>query len=130
MDVVQRLNNEERVQKLSRLVEVSLVMNSTLETEPLLRHIMDAAAEIVDSQSASILLYDPKTKELHLMAFNTEEDEVQSHLRRIPVPLKSSIAGAVLMDNQPIILNDVADDPRHYRKADDTSGFLTQSLLA
>lgn len=130
MDVVHRLNNEERIQKLNRLVEVSLVMNSTLETEPLLRHIMDAAAEIVDAQSASILLYDPKTKELHFMAFNTEDDEVQSHLRRIPVPLKGSVAGAVLLDNEPIILDDVTTDPRHYRKADDSTGFLTQSLLA
>ncbi|NJL93428.1 MAG: hypothetical protein HC915_06715, partial [Anaerolineae bacterium] len=87
-----------RVQKLNRLVEVSLVMNSTLELEPLLRFIMDAAAELTDSHSASILLVDPKTKELHFMAFNSESesDSVGTTLRRIPVPLKGSVAGAVV----------------------------------
>ncbi len=124
------LTTNEKVTKLNRLVEVSLVINSTLELEPLLRFIMDAAAELTRAQVASILLIDTKTQELHFMAFASESDEEQAkRLKRIPVPLNKSIAGAIVLENKPIRLDDVTKDPRHYRVTDDKSGFLTNSLL-
>jgi K+-sensing histidine kinase KdpD len=121
---------ETKLDKFNRLVEVSLVINSTLQLEPLLRFIMDAAAEIVESESASILLMDENTRELYFMAFNSDGDEEQlRHLSRIPVPLNNSVAGAAILENRTIVVNDVTTDPRHYRKADDSSGFQTYSLL-
>lgn len=124
------LTTNEKVTKLNRLVEVSLVINSTLELEPLLRFIMDAAAELTRAQVASILLIDNKTQELHFMAFASESDEEHAkRLKRIPVPLNKSIAGAIVLENKPIRLDDVTKDPRHYRVTDDKSGFLTNSLL-
>lgn len=120
-----------RIAKLTRLVEVSLVLNSTLELEPLLRHIMDAAAELADSASASILLMDDDTQQLQFMAFPSgSEGNIGQTLRRIPVPLRNSVAGTCLLENRPIAINDVSDNPTHFRKADDTSGFQTRSLLA
>lgn len=120
----------DKVEKLNRLVEVSVVINSTLELEPLLRFIMDAAAEITGAQVASILLVDTKTQELYFMAFASENDsEHAKRLKRIPVPLTKSIAGAIVQENKAIMINDVTTDPRHYRVTDDKSGFLTHSLL-
>jgi len=124
------LDLQARVHKLSRLVEVSLNLNSMLQLEPLLRQVMDTAAEITAAQTASILLLDPKTNELHFMAFATDTNEQHTQtLRRIPVPIDSSIAGAVVQENRIIAINDVRDYPGHYRKADDSSGFQTESLL-
>ena len=124
------LDVKTRLQKLNRLVEVSLVINSTLQLEPLLRQIMDAAAEIADAQAASILLVDPNTKELHFMAFTSDSDSTHSQrLKRVPVPLNNSVAGAVVLEGRAIAINDVSEHPLHYRKADDSSGFRTQSLL-
>lgn len=120
----------DKVSKLNRLVEVSLVINSTLELEPLLRFIMDAAAEITGAEVASILLMDNKTQELHFMAFASESDvEHAKRLKRIPVPLTKSIAGAIVLENEAIVLDDVNTDPRHYRETDSKSGFMTYSLL-
>lgn len=128
--MAEQVDIKSRLEKLSRLVEVSLVLNSTLELEPLLRYIMDAAAEITTSRNASILLMDAKTQELYFMAFDTDDAlEVQLQLRRFPVPLHGSVAGAVVLENRPIVINDVSSDPRHYRKADDTSGYQTNSIL-
>ncbi len=119
-----------KVEKLNRLVEVSVIINSTLELEPLLRFIMDSAAEITGAQVASILLVDNKTQELYFMAFASESDVEQAkRLKRIPVPLTRSIAGAIVQENTAIMINDVTTDPRHYRVTDDKSGFLTHSLL-
>ncbi|MBZ0310833.1 MAG: GAF domain-containing sensor histidine kinase, partial [Anaerolineae bacterium] len=102
----------------------------TLELEPLLRFIMDSAAELTGAQVASILLIDNKTQELYFMAFASESDvEHSKRLKRIPVPLNRSIAGAIVQENTAIMINDVTTDSRHYRVTDDKSGFLTHSLL-
>lgn len=122
---------ETRIAKLTKLVDTSLVLNSTLKLELLLRKIMDSAAEIVEAETASILLVDPQTQGLHFMAFTNEsEGSTQSEsLKRIPVPLDSSIAGEAVLKAKPIAIDDVTTHPKHYRKADDTSGFVTRSIL-
>ena len=70
--------------RLSRLVEVSVTLNSTLEPEPLLQFLIRSAADLLDSEAASILLFDEKTQRLYFAA-STGADPTE--LRRIPVPL-------------------------------------------
>lgn len=130
MNVDETLGLELRLKKLTRLVEVSLIINSTLQLEPILRQIMDAAAEIAEAEAGSIMLLDPKTRELYFMAFTSTSSEHHSAtLKRIPVPLNNSLAGEVVLENRTIAVNDVSEHPRHFRKADATSGFQTHSLL-
>ncbi len=118
---------EQEIRRLNRLVNISLAINSTLELGPLLSIIMDHAAEITESESASVLLYDQNTNELHFMAATTNTPA--RDLLGIPVPLEGSLAGTILRENRAIVLDDVTSDPRHYRGADDQSGFDTRSLL-
>jgi K+-sensing histidine kinase KdpD len=119
---------EQEIHRLNRLVEVSLVINSTLELRPLLAVIMDHAAEITGAESASVMLYDHNTNELHFVA-STTGSAASNTLLSIPVPLEGSLAGTILRENRAIVLDDVSADPRHYRGADDQSGFATRSLL-
>ncbi|MBI5957319.1 MAG: GAF domain-containing sensor histidine kinase [Chloroflexi bacterium] len=119
---------EHEVRRLNRLVEVSLALNSTLELRPLLTIIMDHAAEITGAESASVMLYDRKTDQLRFVAATTQSP-VTKELLNIPVPLENSIAGTILREDRAIVVDDVSTDPRHYRKADDQSGFDTRSLL-
>ncbi|MBN1679727.1 MAG: GAF domain-containing sensor histidine kinase [Anaerolineae bacterium] len=118
----------QEVHRLNRLVEVSLVINSTLELRPLLSVIMNYAAEITEAESASVLLYDQQTQQLHFVA-STTYSTVVDELLNIQVPLEGSIAGNILRENKAIVLDDVTQDPRHYRQADAQSGFDTRSLL-
>src|SRR5690606_28456809 len=37
--------------------------------------------------------------------------------------------GAIYLENQAIVIDDVSTDPRHYRQADASSGFQTHSIL-
>ena len=124
-----RIEVEQLQRKLAiqtRLAEISAVMSSTLQLEPLLETITDAAAEITDSISASVLLWNSKTRELFFVA-STSGSAVQ-HLLGKPVPL-DSIAGTILQENRVVQVDDVKADPRHYGKVDEESKFTTQSLL-
>ena len=112
--------------RLSRLVEVSVTLNSTLEPEPLLHFLIGSAADLLDSEAASILLFDEKTQRLYFAA-STGADPAE--LRKIPVPLEGSIAGTIYRDDSPLIINEVASDPRHYRQVGEKIRFEARTLI-
>lgn len=112
--------------RLSRLVEISVTLNSTLQLSPLLEFLIGSAADLLESEAASILLVDEKTQQLYFAA-STGSDPAE--LRGIPVPLEGSIAGTVFREDRPLILNEVSGDPRHYRRVGEKTHFETRSLI-
>jgi hypothetical protein len=54
----------QRLAILEQIAEISLVLNSTLELEPLLAYLMDAAAAVAGAEAASVLLWDEHTRAL------------------------------------------------------------------
>jgi signal transduction histidine kinase len=115
------------VRVLHRMVQVSLVLNSTLELDALLKFIMDVAAELTEAESASILLMDKNTHQLHFTASTGTDIKV---LQKIPVPLDGSIAGATLTENRPIVIKDTKKDPRHYHEVGDAIRYDVRSLAS
>jgi signal transduction histidine kinase len=116
---------DEKVHRLQRIIEVSRVLNSTLDLEPLLQNIIQIAMELTDTEAASILLLDKKTGELHFeAAVGVKSEEVKA----IPVP-KGSIAGWVAQEGKPLVINDVHSDPRWSPRVDDATKFDTRAVL-
>jgi signal transduction histidine kinase len=117
---------EQRHRQLHRLVELSVTLNSTLDLDTLLQLITSTATELLECEAASILLYDEKNPRLYFAAA-TGSDPAQ--LAEIPVPIETSLAGAIFRTNQHIILNDAQQDPRHYSLVSDHVNFKVKSLL-
>ena len=122
---MQRL--ERKVEILTRLAEISTVLNSTLELKPLLEHLMDCAADITNADAASVLLWDDRRHELYIAATTTNTAELQ--LAGIAVPLAGSIAGTIMSSQAPVVVNDTLNDVRHYRQVDNIKGYETRSIL-
>lgn len=118
---------EQHVSILNRLTEVSAALNSTLELEPLLGQLMDAAAEVTGAEGASVLLWDDKTRELRFTATTTNQSALD--LIGQSVPLEGSLAGTILVNKQIVQVDDALSDPRHYSKLDEEKRFETRSLL-
>ena len=110
---------------LDRLMQVSILLNSTLDITKLLEFIMDAAAEITKSEGASVLLMNENTRQLHFVA-STSADIDQS----IAVPLEGSLAGAAFTEERPVIANDVDSDPRHFSRVDRKIDYTTRSIAS
>ncbi|MBN1427637.1 MAG: GAF domain-containing sensor histidine kinase [Anaerolineae bacterium] len=117
---------QQKLEALDQLVEVSLVMNSTLHLQPLLQYIMEKATEITGSAAASILLMDKNTHELRFAASIGSDAE---ELAGITVPLEGSIAGAIIKESKAIVIDDAKIDPRHYSDVDHKIAFETHSIL-
>jgi signal transduction histidine kinase len=118
---------EQEIHWLRRMVDISLALNSTMDLRSLLKLITDHAAEMTNSKSAAIMLYEPDANELHFIASTTSP--IEKELLKIPVPLEGSIAGAIHRENRIEVINDVTRDPRHNRATDAQSGFVTRSIL-
>lgn len=112
--------------RLARMVEVSRVLNSTTNLDDLLRFIITEAAALTGSESASILLLDPDTRQLR---FKATSGSHAPKLVDFPVPLDNSIAGAILQANEPLIIDDVTQDPRWNPKVSQAIQFKTRSIL-
>lgn len=112
--------------RLARVVEVSLLLNSTLDLKRVLQIIIEAATSLVESEAASILLFDEKTRELRFIsAAGSDSDE----LAQLPVPIDRSVAGSIFTSNRPLILNDAQNDPRIFRQVGEKMQFETRQLL-
>jgi signal transduction histidine kinase len=113
---------------LKRLLDVSLILNANLELKPLLGFIMDAVCEITQAEAASILLYNRRLDELHFVTSNSPGNTAEQMLR-IPVPMEGSIAGQIVRENTPVVIDDASTDPRIFRAVDHSLKFQTRSLL-
>lgn len=112
--------------RLQRLVNLSTSLNSTLNLNDLLKIIIQTAADLLDCEAASILLYDEKSGSLFFAAATGED---MKKLAEIPVPVTGSLAGTIFSTNEPIIICAVENEPRHNREASEHVGFQTRSLL-
>ena len=111
--------------KLARMVEISRVLNSKSDIDDLLTYIIREAAALTESEAASILLLDRKTRQLRFKAAS----QMQPEMIDMPVPLSNSIAGAIITNNRPLIIDDVGKDPRWNPDVSQAIEFRTRSIL-
>jgi signal transduction histidine kinase len=114
------------VVRLSRLVEISVTLNSTLDLDRLLQFIVRSAADLVESEAASILLVGDKTRDLYIAAATDADPET---LQKIPVPKEGSIAGTVFREDRPLILNELGATGQSYPEAGEGVRFSVRSLI-
>ena len=117
---------ERRIGYLERIVKISQILNSTLNLEPLLQIIIQAAIELTDTEACSILLVDKNTKELRFAEVSSEQKEA---LKNMSVPLENSIAGWVAIKERPLLIRDAQSDPRWHQGVDKNINFETKSIL-
>jgi signal transduction histidine kinase len=116
-----------RTERLRRLLEISRILSSTLELPLLLQAIVELATELTNSEAASILLYERDSGQLRFAVTPLHQGD---SLDQLNVPLDESAAGWAFTNRRPLVIQDAADDPRVFRKVDQTIDFDTRSLLA
>src|SRR5512138_3487123 len=114
------------VEKMERLMEINITLNSTLQLNQVLDLIIAKAIEMLECEAGSILLYDREQDCLHFTASTSADSQT---LAGIPVPLADSLAGTIFSKNVPIAVKNVNRDIRHNSAVDAQMNFQTRSLL-
>jgi K+-sensing histidine kinase KdpD len=112
--------------RYQRLIEISRDLASTLDLDTLLHRIVKVAADLSRAEEASILLYDEIKNELRFQAATNLDNPT---IRGLRVPVKQSVAGWIVKHQEPIIIEDVKKDERHFGHVNQESAFTTKSLL-
>ena len=110
---------------LRRLLEISTTLSSTLDLKQLLFMVIDTVTELTGTEAASMLLVDRRTGELQFVAATG----MQPPREEMVVPMEGSLAGWIVQNGRPLILNDVQQDGRHYAAVDNTTKFVTKDML-
>jgi GAF domain-containing protein len=93
----------------------------------LLRSVVEVARAIFAAKASSILLLDEATSEL---VFEAVAGEGEQELLGRRFPAGTGVAGWVLATRTPLVLEDVARDPRFARDVAEDTGYVPQGLMA
>ena len=92
----------------------------------LLQATVEVARGIFYAKASSVLLYDESTDEL---VFEAVAGEGSDTLVGERLPSSTGIGGWVLVTRQPIVLDDVAQDPRWSKDAAQSTGYVPKGLM-
>jgi GAF domain-containing protein len=109
------------------LVNASVSLNSLLSLPELLAAIMRTATDLMNAETSSLMLLDEATNEL---TFEVATGDPAAEVAQMRVPADQGVAGWVLKNKKPALVNDVQKDERFYAQIDRASGYKTKSMLA
>ena len=93
----------------------------------LLQSIVDVARTIFGAEAASIFLYDEEADELVFEAVSGQGGDTLVGTR---FPSSTGIAGFALVTRQPLVVDDLQNDPRFSRERAAATGFVPTSIVA
>jgi HD-GYP domain-containing protein (c-di-GMP phosphodiesterase class II) len=117
---------QRKLRQAQTLMELSVLVNSTLDTGEIRRRAIEAATCLVNAETGSLLLVDRETGELF---FEVALGDKGTALKEIRLSKGQGIAGWVAETGESLIIHDVASDPRFFGGADAKSSFQTRNIL-
>ncbi len=124
MNEIEKL--QKQIKKLYEVLEANRDLSSTLNLTLVLERLLEKAREVIEAEASSLMLLDEEKQELY---FHTVLGEKSEQLKKIRLKLGEGISGWVALNKQPVLVEDCSKDPRFYKKADQTSGFQTRSMI-
>jgi len=118
------IDNQANIQTIRKIS--SQFKTVSMEINELLSMVINTAAEIVGTKYASLLLLqDEKTKKLQ---YYQSSGDHMGELKDIEIPPGVGIAGTVSKTGKMIISNDVQNDTRWYKKANEEGSVQVKSI--
>ncbi|MBW2456873.1 MAG: sigma 54-interacting transcriptional regulator, partial [Deltaproteobacteria bacterium] len=109
--------------RLGRMIEISRALMSTRGVDEVVSLILESGLELFDAEGCSLALEDRAAGELRFVAM-----EGAAKTAPFRIPSGQGIAGHVLKTGQPLVVDDVANDPRFHRAVDSRTGFRTRAI--
>lgn len=120
------MNPDELHAHYTRIFEITLQLGSTYDHVALLRKIVFAAKELLNTEAASILLMDEASGKLSFaMSTNIKPHEMEELL----VPLEGSIAGWIFTHGEPRVISNENAETSVFQGVGEKINFTTRDLL-
>ena len=116
----------DQVKLLARLLEATRNLSAVADLETYLQSILSAATELTESETASLMEFDEAAQEFF---FRYVPWFHRDSLKDARIPLNGSAAGWAFLHINPLVIDDVKTDTRHFSEIDKLAGFITRSIL-
>ncbi|MFQ5791834.1 MAG: HD domain-containing phosphohydrolase [Acidobacteriota bacterium] len=113
-------------EKLATVLDVTKAFRRIIHLDVLLDTLVRTAAETLGAEAGSILLFDEDRKLRFHTSFGTKASQVKSLIVRTG----QGIAGWTAQTGRPAVVNDVSSDTRFDGRFDESTGFITRSILS
>jgi sigma-B regulation protein RsbU (phosphoserine phosphatase) len=118
---------EQKVKRLSSLIEVNGLISSSLNLDQILENVMSISKQVMNADASSLMLIDEKTGELvYQVALGKVGEKLKQEFR---LKLGQGIAGMVAQEGKPLLLEDAYTHPKFHRAHDDATGYRTKSMI-
>jgi len=97
-----------------------------MDLEALLNEILTSSQEVMRAEAGSIFLPDQESGELII---HSASGHMAPQLNATRIPKGKGVAGAVFENKESINIKDPKNDPRHYGKVDEKTGFKTRAMI-
>jgi len=115
-----------QVERLSLFHDVGKALASTLELQKILQTIMEKISDLLQPDTWSLLMLDEKTQELYFeIAIGAGADK----LKDVRLKLGEGIAGWVAQRGEPVLVENVKEDPRFSNRFDEVTLTDTRSVV-
>jgi len=117
---------EKKVVELDNLLKATEAIASTLQLDPLLDTIMELGMNVMDAEGCSVLLVDEQEKKLQFVAASGAKKE---EVKKLSLDMAEGLAGWVVQNDQPLIVEDVSKDSRFSKRVDEILRQKTKSII-
>jgi signal transduction histidine kinase len=122
-----RGSSEQQRRIIDALYRVNSLMTEVTDLHTLLDLILNESKQVTGVDASSLMLYDQDKDELY---FEVALGEKGEKVKVIRLKTGEGIAGTCAKERTTIVVNDVAHDDRHYKRADAVTEFHTRNILS
>ncbi len=119
-------NVSRRLEDLVLLNEIATAITSNRNLSDLLQQIMTTTSQLLRSGACTLMLLDHQTDEL---VYQMPDSNGTINATEVRQPAGSGIGGYVARLREPVIVNDVTNDPRFNASVDAATGFKTRNVM-
>ncbi len=112
--------------QVNALIQVARKLSSAMDLNALLHEILTSSQKVMRAEAGSIFLPDLESGELII---HSASGDMAPQLNATRIPKGLGVAGAVYEQRQLINITDPKNDPRHYGKVDEKTGFQTRAMV-
>jgi CheY-like chemotaxis protein len=116
----------EKIRELTLLNEVGKLLTSTLDFNEVLHVLMNQIQKIMRVEAVSLLLVEKETKDL---VFEVALGPASQELQHRKLAAGQGVVGWVAKTGKPVLIPDVSGDPRFDKAFDESTGFVTKSMM-
>ncbi|MFZ0241315.1 MAG: PAS domain S-box protein [Desulfobacterales bacterium] len=124
------VTQEKRLARINlTLFRITKAIPHYRDLDGLLAFITREIQDLLDIESASIILLDEDRQEFYFSAVHHDDSETGRKFREIRFPADKGVAGHVYKTGRPLIVPDTSTSPYYFKQVDEKADFHSRNML-